>query len=112
MARATGARQLGDSKRGDDFNPENLSKPVADSLHREDLKYIKTKLFSLFDEANFERNPLKDNSYNLIEESDYKDMLGDTTLIGFSYRIGSVEGFETIAYSKKQRKVKMIFATD
>lgn len=101
-----------DSKRGENFNPDHLSTAIEDSLKIENTKFYRRKIEEMFWEENFTTNPLKKSTCNLIDEQEYKDMLGDSTLVGFSYCIGSVEGFEMIAYSKKQHRVKTIWASD
>lgn len=99
-------------KFGKDFDPEKLSPQIKDSLKKEDLKYLKKKVQNLFLAENFEQNPLEDVQYNLINEAYLDEFKKDSSIIGFSFCIGSVEGFQTIAYSRKQKKVLTIISSD
>lgn len=101
-----------DPKFGNDFDPEKLSNKIKDSLNLEDLKFINRKIKDLFKAENFEQNPLNNIEYNLIDEPYLDEFKKDTSIIGYSFNIGSVEGFQTIAYSRMNEKVVTIISSD
>lgn len=100
------------TERGDNFDPNRLSRHIADSLHRADLVYIRKRMNSFFSAENFITNPISKLDKEMLNISDYRDITGDSTVIGFSYRLWAGGGFEMIAYSKKLQKVKLIAASD
>lgn len=100
-----------DPKKGRNFDGKNLSKQVADSLHKADIQYIKDRINDLFNESEFVANPLSKLDIKHLDETHFEGIEGDSTAIGFKYRLFD-EGFEMIAYSKKMQKVLLVVSTD
>ena len=93
---------VSDPKKGKDMNviAQNLSKQVADSLHRADIQYIKKRMSDFFNDDRFVVNPIMKLDKKHLNMSHYDGISGDPTAIGFKIQL-YVEGFEMIAYSKK-----------
>jgi hypothetical protein len=100
-----------DPKRGRGFKPENLSTEVADSLHKADLRYIKTRMNNFFNEDRFIVNPILKFKKDKLNLTDYSGITEDSTVIGYAIQL-TAEGFEMIAYSRKMQKVMFIASSD
>lgn len=103
-----------DPKRGKDMNVvgQKLSTQVADSLHKEDIQYIKERMNKFFNEDNFVDNPIMKLSKDMFLKDNYKEISEDSTVIGFAHNLFGGGGFEMIGYSKKTNKVLLIAASD
>jgi len=101
-----------DPKRGRDFDPDKLSSQISDSLHKADLKYIKLRMNKFFNDENFISNPMSKIDKDMFIKDNYKEISGDSTLIGFSHTLFVGGGSEMIAYSKKIKKVLLIVSSD
>ncbi len=101
-----------DPKRGRDFDPnQKLGSHIADSLHKEDMQYIRKRMNDFFNEKWFIANPVMKLDKKMLNMFDYDGIAGDSTAIGFMIHLFD-EGFEMIAYSKKQQKVQLIASSD
>lgn len=104
---------VSDPKRGRDMNviAQNLSRQVADSLHKADLQYIKKRMNDFFNDDRFIVNPIMKLDKKHLNVFHYEGIEGDSTAIGFKFQL-YVEGFEMIAYSKKMQKVQFVASAD
>lgn len=101
-----------DPQRGKDFDPNKLSIQISDSLHKADLQFIRKRMNEFFGDDNFMVNPVMKLNKDMLNVSDYKEITGDSTVIGFSYKLFEGGGFEMIAYSKMTQKVRLIASSD
>lgn len=104
---------VSDPKRGIDMSviAKKLSSQVADSLHKEDIQYIKKRMGEFFNDDRFIANPVMKLDKKHLNVFHYDGISGDSTVIGFKIQL-FVEGFEMIAYSKKMQKVQFIASAD
>jgi hypothetical protein len=100
-----------DPKRGRDFDPQKLSSHIADSLHKEDMLYIRKRMDDFFNDKWFVTNPVMKLDKKMLNEFHYDGIQGDSSVVGFAVHLFS-EGFEMIAYSKKQKEVQVIASSD
>ena len=101
-----------DPKRGKNFDPNKLSRQISDSLHQADLQYIRLRMDKFLSEDNFVDNPMMKLPKDMLYKDNYKEISGDSTVIGFTYKLFEGGGFEIIAYSKKTKKILLIAASD
>lgn len=100
-----------DPKRGRNFDPQQLSRQIADSLQQADLQYLKQRMDEFFKDENFVDNPMMKLDRKHLNELRDEGIEGDSTAIGFKLQL-FVEGFEMIAYSKKLQKVLFVASAD
>ena len=100
-----------DPKRGKDFDAKKLSSQVADSLHKADLLYINKRMNEFFNLDRFVVNPIMKLDKKHLNVFHYDGISGDATVIGFKIQLYA-EGFEMIAYSKKEQEVQFIALAD
>jgi hypothetical protein len=101
-----------DPVRGKSFDPDKLSRQISDSLHKADLQYIKLRIENFFNEDNFVDNPMMKLSKDKFYKTNYKEISGDPSIIGFKYKLFEGGGFEMIGFSKKTNKTLLIAASD
>lgn len=94
--------------RVEDFDHKKMNKHLADSLQKADLKYIKSRINSFFDEEKFIKNPLSNLDKDFINQEILKKIDNDKITVGFSYKLFEGGGFEIIGYSKKLNKTLLI----